>query len=210
MTSQNAEGRVWLSKQGGTDGPFSFGDIEEMKSKGEFYKYVYIWGTDDSAWRPLHPVPPPPALVEKVAQNQQAQHAKEIEKIQDKTKETSVHGHAQETAKPAEKGVDKAAISAGQTAIHALTAVCHDNRHIIGGIIQKVNTTEGFMSSEDYLATIPPFNKGNWLWINLLDETNGKTENTRAEIVQLSKSKTHWEYQLKWTAAPAIIRPISQ
>jgi hypothetical protein len=206
MTSQSAEGRVWLSKQGGTDGPFSFGEIEEMKSKGEFYRYVYIWGTDDKAWRPLHPVPPPPALVEKVAQTQQAQHANEIEKTQDKTKEVKVGG----ATKAAEKAHEKPAVAADQTAIHSLTAVCHDNRYIIGGVIQKVNPTDGFLSSEDYFATIPPFNKGHWLWINLLDETNGKTENTRAEIVQLSKSKTHWEYQLKWTAAPTIIRPLNK
>lgn len=183
MTPQAADGRVWLSKQGGTDGPFSFDEIEEMKAKGEFYHYVYIWGTDDQAWRPLHPVPPPPSLVEAVGESVAPE----------------------KTAEP----LSKPQLNTGQTPIHPLTVVCHDNRHIIGGVIQKVGPTEGFMKSEDYFATIPPFNKGHWLWINLLDEANGKTENTRAEIVGLSKSRTCWEYQLKWKTVPAILRVLT-
>lgn len=203
MTSQTdgqAEGRVWLSKQGGTDGPFSLKEIEQLKAKGEFYKYVYIWGTDDKSWRPLHPVPPPPALLESLNPEKVAR-----EKSTPPTESPKPHApaHAPVAAQPA---VSKQVTAPGQQAIHALTAVCHDNRHIVGGTIQRVSATDGFMSSEDYFATIPPFNKGHWLWINLLDEANGKTENARAEVVQLTKSKTHWEYQLKWKSVPSIIR----
>jgi hypothetical protein len=94
---------------------------------------------------------------------------------------------------------------AQQALERALSAVCHDNRHIIGGTISSVSGTDSFFKSSDHLDAFPPFRKGHLLWVNLLDEGSGKSENARAEIVDLKKSEKHWEYRLKWKEVPKMI-----
>lgn len=165
--SNSLENRMWLSREGKTDGPFTADQVQAMKASGEYSKYAWCWEESAKSWKPIHPLPPPPAA------------------------QSAVNAQA-----PA---------SEQQALARALSAVCHDNRHIIGGTISSVSGADSFFKSSDHLDAFPPFRKGHLLWVNLLDEGSGKSENARAEIVDLKKSEKHWEYRLKWKEIPKMI-----
>lgn len=168
--ASSSEPRVWLSREGKTDGPFSVEQIQSMKASGEFSKYAWFWEESAKAWKAIHPLPPPPVAPALFV----------------------------EVPTPAPAAPSKALA-------RALSAVCHDNRNIIGGTIASMAGQDSFFESVDHLNAFPPFRKGHLLWVNLLDEQSGQSENGRAEIVELKKTDKHWEYRLKWKELPKIL-----
>lgn len=192
--SNSLENRMWLSREGKTDGPFTPDQVQAMKAAGEYSKYAWCWEESAKSWKPIHPVPPPPA-------GGPASNAQAPAPGAQVPSRPALDAKAPE----AKAASAKASEPAQQALARALSAVCHDNRHIIGGTISSVSGTDSFFKSADHLDAFPPFRKGHLLWVNLLDEGSGQSENARAEIVDLKKSEKHWEYRLKWKEVPKII-----
>lgn len=188
--------RVWLSREGKIDGPFTSDQIHVMKNSGEFSKYAWLWEESAKSWKPIHPLPPAPTSA--------AEAEVQIQVQAKAPAETAPTASAPKV--PSRPTMPAAASQPAQQALaRALSAVCHDNRNIIGGTIASMSGVESFFKSTDHLDAFPPFRKGHLLWVNLLDESSGKSENARAEIIDLKKSEDCWEYRLKWKEVPKII-----
>ena len=87
-----------------------------------------------------------------------------------------------------------------RSAVRPLAAICHNNRSVIAGMLEAKLGEIWILSSKDRLTEIPPFRKGAKVWINLLDEQSGQSENAQATLVDYKKTSEAWEYSLKWQA----------
>lgn len=95
---------------------------------------------------------------------------------------------------------------ATRAAVRPLAAICHDNRSVVAGILGAKHGEVWIMSSKDRLSEIPPFRRGAKVWINLLDEQSGQSENAEATLTDFKKTSEAWEYSLKWKAqAPRLV-----
>ena len=87
-----------------------------------------------------------------------------------------------------------------------LEVICHDQKNIVSGKIQCILDNGFVMTSKDFSESSPPFHQGRHVWLNLLDEANGSTENIRAEIVKIErKDQTTWSYEFQWKEVPKIL-----
>jgi hypothetical protein len=86
-----------------------------------------------------------------------------------------------------------------------ISAICHDNRQVVGGTIDSKIGADSIFKSTQHGDQLPPFKKRAKILVNLLDENSGDTENAQAEIVDFKKSGSTWEYRLKWQTAPKMI-----
>ena len=93
-----------------------------------------------------------------------------------------------------------AAGPAVRSEIRHLAAICHDNRSVVAGMLEAKLGEIWILSSKDRLTEIPPFRKGAKVWINLLDEQSGQSENAQATLVDYKKTSQAWEYSLKCQA----------
>jgi hypothetical protein len=207
MKSNAGQARVWLSREGKTAGPFTSDQIRAMKASGEFSKYAWSWEENDRNWKPIHPVPPPPTAAASTPVSTPAHSHTEASAA------TTAPAPAAPASAPAPAAHAPATQSQSAETAHlalarAFSAVCHDNKHIIGGTIASITQQEGrdgFFHSTDHLDEFPPFRKGHMLWVNLLDENSGKSENVRATIVSVKKNDNFWEYRLQWKELPKML-----
>ena len=180
--------QIWLSRDGKTEGPFDQAHIDKLKASGEIKNYMWIWTAEAKAWAPLHMAPPPP--VPQMAQNPAS------------STSPVAGGHAQAKTTPPTKVHEPSA----RAAVRPLAAICHDNRSVVGGILGAKQGEVWIMASKDRLTEIPPFRRGAKVWINLLDEQSGQSENVEATLTDFKKTSEAWEYSLKWKAhAPRLV-----
>jgi hypothetical protein len=194
MTQQAMNGQIWLSRDGKTEGPFEPADIEKLKANGAIKNYNWIWTPESKAWSPIHMAPPPPPVPQ----------ATQAPVVTTPTSSPTPPAAAAptKTAAPAAAG-GPPAMAAGpavRSAVRPLAAICHDNRSVVAGMLEAKLGEIWILSSKDRLTEIPPFRKGAKVWINLLDEQSGQSENAQATLVDYKKTSQAWEYSLKWQA----------
>jgi hypothetical protein len=193
MTQQTMNGQIWLSRDGKTEGPFEPADIEKLRSTGAIKNYAWIWTPESKAWNPVQMAPPPPPVPQ--ATDAPTITAPPTAAVTPRPNPTVA---PTKTAAPAGPAV--------RSAVRPLAAICHDNRSVVAGMLEAKFGEIWILSSKDRLTEIPPFRKGAKVWINLLDEQSGQSENAQATLVDYKKTAQAWEYSLKWqTQNPRLV-----
>jgi hypothetical protein len=173
--------QIWLSRGGKAEGPFDQAAIDKLKASGEIRNYVWIWTPESKGWNPIQLAPPPPPPGPQAAAT---------------------------AAVPPSTASLKAIhpVPAVRSAVSPLAAICHDNRSVVAGVLGAKHGEVWILSSKDRLTEIPPFQRGAKVWINLLDEQSGQSENAQATLVDYKKTSESWEYSLKWqTETPRLV-----
>jgi len=206
MTQQTMNGQIWLSRDGKTEGPFEQADIDKLKSNGAISNYAWIWTPESKAWSPIHMAPPPPPVPQ----------ATEAPVVTAPSPAPTAAAAPTPTATVAPTKTAAPVVASGPPAMAAgpavrseirhLAAICHDNRSVVAGMLEAKLGEIWILSSKDRLTEIPPFRKGAKVWINLLDEQSGQSENAQATLVDYKKTSQAWEYSLKWqTQNPRLV-----
>jgi hypothetical protein len=169
--------QIWLSRGGKTEGPFDQAHLDQLKASGEIRNYVWIWTPETKAWSPIQLAPPPPPAPQ-----------------------------ASSAVVPPTFKTTNSEATAIRSAVRPLAAICHDNRSVVAGVLGAKLGETWILSSKDRLTEAPPFQRGAKVWINLLDEQSGQSENAQATLVDYKKTSESWEYSLKWQSdAPRIV-----
>jgi hypothetical protein len=96
--------------------------------------------------------------------------------------------------------------SAGASAArHPLLAICHDYRAVVNGTLSHVSAEGCVLVSSCFATTMPPFRRGSRVWLNLLDEATGRSENVEASITGFIRNGGRWEYQIQWPQFPKLL-----
>jgi hypothetical protein len=230
MTQQTMNGQIWLSRDGKTEGPFEQADIDKLRSNGAISNYTWIWTPESKAWSPIHMAPPPPPAPQATqapavtapspapaaaAPTPTATPTPSPTPTASASASTSTSSPTlTKTVIPTKTAIPVAAsgppaMAAGpavRSAVRPLAAICHDNRSVVAGMLEAKLGEIWILSSKDRLTEIPPFRKGAKVWINLLDEQSGQSENAQATLVDYKKTSQAWEYSLKWqTQNPRLV-----
>lgn len=188
--SQNQQG-IYLSKQGKVFGPFTRGQIEQLRRTGDYLSYSFIWDpTVSPDWKPVHlpPSPPPPAA--EVLPSRFAR--------MDEGTITEV------VTRP---GMEQPARGQGQIAdpSSVFQVICHNNRDAVGGLLIQPSLQGFTMITQESTSTLLPFGQGSKVWINLLDEQSGQTENFPGLIGRVVSQDGHWALQVFWEKPAALL-----
>lgn len=168
---------IYLGKEGKLFGPYSEDQLDSMKTSGEYSQYSWLWEDRADGWLPINPPPMPPS---------------------DPTENYELKPKPQKQMQSPPSRELPAAVA-------RLQAICHDNQSIISGSPTRLTRDTIFLASSDFASSLPPFGKGSRVWLNLLDEASGKTENVQAVIHGMARRNGGWEYEMKWDRAPDMI-----
>jgi hypothetical protein len=107
-------------------------------------------------------------------------------------------------------GSRPSAIGSARTQGHApsipgLPAICHNGRSIIAGQLSEVSKDGCVFRSNESSRSLPDFQKGSRVKLNVLEEATGKSENLEAVIQKLTLHEKHWEFHLGWEKLPALL-----
>lgn len=209
MAEQQNQQGVYLSKQGNVFGPFTRAQIEQLKRTGEYLNYSFIWDPASSPdWKPVHMPPAPPPSPEQVLPSRfapAAHAAVPAAAVEPAARATPIPAVAslsqplaRETVAPAPQPLAAVPTPAAGSGAVELQAICHDNRQAVGGILVQP-TSRGFtLLTRESSSTLPPFSQGSRVWINLLDEHTGQTENFQAAVKQVASQDGKWAFEIVW------------
>lgn len=86
-----------------------------------------------------------------------------------------------------------------------IQVVCHDFHHLLSGMIDEV-LNDGFLIwAESPASQASFFRKGQKLWVNLVDDKTGSSENTSGVLAGYSRKDNGWQYYLKWEQRPKML-----
>jgi hypothetical protein len=174
---------TWLSKQGELFGPYNPEEIEKLKDNGIYLEFSWEWTPGSKNWSPINPPQAPPGIAPDENESDPTRFLT-LPKINTKSRK----GYQLETV---------------------LEVICHDQKDIVSGKIQWILDNGFVMISKDYSNSSPPFHQGRQVWLNLLNDSTGYTENIRAEIVKIAKTdRATWAYEFRWKHAPEILQGI--
>jgi hypothetical protein len=190
---------IYLGKEGKVFGPFSAEDINQLKFSGEYFKYSWIWDGSSPNWVPVNAPPPPPAGGAPAPTRQDnVDAAMDAEDAEEEALEH--HQMLQPAAAAPSPAPQKAAgIRLG---IHA---ICHNQLTLVSGKIRAVSASSAVLIGETHQEEMPPFRKGNKVWLNLLDDATGKGENVEAVIEDFKRDAGRWEFLMRWKRIPQIL-----
>lgn len=188
--SQNQQG-IYLSKQGKVFGPFTRAQIEQLKRTGDFLTYSFIWDpTVSPDWKPVHMPPSPPPAAAEVLPSRFARH--------DDATITEVG------PRPVSEEVTQVS-GPISTENRIFQVICHNNRDAIGGILAQPSLQGFLLITQATSSTLLPFGQGSKVWINLLDEESGQTENLQALIGKVASHDGKWALQVLWEKPAALL-----
>lgn len=188
----------WFSKEGEVYGPFSDAEVERLKEEGEYEKFSWVWSRATQRWVGINPPPRPPIEdFSESAPEMEEQTPVEVEPEQEASAQEFVPDFTPERVES----------SKGSKLERNLQALCHDQRTIISGTVSRLLEDGFVMTSKDYSTSSPPFHRGWTIWLNLLDEAKGCTENIRAKIVRIGRQDdATWFYEFQWEEMPKILQ----
>lgn len=187
--SQNQQG-IYLSRQGKVFGPFTRAQIEQLKRTGDFLGYSFIWDpTVSPDWRPVHlpPAPPPPAA----------------EVLPSRFARIDEGTITEVGTRPGFEEPTRGSGSISEDG-RVFQVVCHNNRDAVAGIVVQPGAQGFTIITQESSSTMLPFGQGSKVWINLLDEQSGRTENFQALVGQVASHDGRWALQVLWEKPAAI------
>jgi len=172
---------IYLSKDGKVTGPFSAGQIEDLRQSGELYNYAWIWENSERGWTAIEeevevpeatPIPPPPDALVRAAPVQENTPIR-IERL--------------------------------KKVLDAIHVICHNRKTIMSGILHDAHEDGCVLQSLLPVQDLPTFKIGTPVSINLLNSQNGQSENTSATVKITRRGEEFWEYELTWDSLPKIL-----
>ncbi len=208
---------IWLSREGAMSGPLGEDELETLRASGELSRYGWIWRKSSGQWMPVHPRPtaaPIAATPVTTAPAAAAAAAAPTEPVASATPVAPPAASAMPTAKPSviapSSGAtaSPSAASAHVAPVRALHVICHDQRHVVSGMVQSLREGGCIVSSDQGLSDFPVFRKGAKISVNLLDEAMDRAENVEATVASVRKhdDPERWCYDLDWSQRPEIIK----
>lgn len=169
---------IYLAKNGKAVA-FTEEQYEAMKENGGIETYRWIWNPSAHQWNALDPAP-----------------------LEAPTTEERVEAPVVRLRPvPAPAPVEESPIRARQF-VSELEGVCHDQHHLISGRIHDLNDRGCDLISDS--PTPPPFTRRSRLYLNVFDPKSGRSENVRAQVVQVVRQQGAWTYRLSWDQCPEL------
>lgn len=78
--------------------------------------------------------------------------------------------------------------------------ICHDKQNLISAQFSELSSSGGKLISRDFSDSLPPFIKGETIWLNILDARSQKTEKVGAKVLGFYRAGGHWEYEILWSS----------
>lgn len=193
---------IYLSKDGKVFGPYSKEEYSDLKKTPDFFEFSWIWTEESPGWVPINPPTVPPTgntkeiyVQPKTTQTPSSSTQTNIPTRPALNTQTSIYHHQPNQARATQTHIRVSANT-------KIKAICHNEKNLISGDIQKINNNEFVLLTTLSKDLIPPFGNGHQVVINLLDVLSGTSENVSAKITDVKRSKGCWEYKMQWLHAP--------
>lgn len=111
-----------------------------------------------------------------------------------------------QTQSPTQTGSHSGAFKVREVPSDSIQAIVHDHRSLLAGVFSEV-FEDGciLLSTQKHGPDGQPFRKGGRVWLNLLEERTGRSENVQATVVAFMHKAGVWHYELHWQKLPSLI-----
>jgi hypothetical protein len=183
---------IWLHQHGKTIGPLTAAELQAIRDSGEYRNYNWLWEASAKQWSAINPPPVPEGALEAPAPSSQPGFV------------AHPSGTASGIPSGASSPLPAKAPSARELTV-PLQAICYDERHVLSGTVRRVSGDRFFLVTADHVDSLPHFKAGTQVWVNLLNEPQGLTENVQVRIAELQRLEdSTWAYAMKWKSRPGI------
>ena len=197
--SQNQQQGVYLSKQGKVFGPFTRGQVEQLKRTGEYHSYSFMWDPSVSPdWAPIHLPPAPPPKPSQVLPTRFTPSESTAQGTSGSSHHAGAHGQGHGSA----AGQGHPGASATESAFQV---ICHNNRDAMSGVLTDPHAQGFTLLTEDAATSGTPFGRGSKVWVNLLEEQSGRSENFQAVISGMTNQDGKWAFEIAWEKPARIL-----
>lgn len=177
--------QFYLSRRGQNFGPLAEQEVARLKSSGELLDYSWIWTSDSREWQPTYT---PAPIAPEAPQPQVSTPAAPAQN---------------------EPVVDPRADALAKEVRERIHVIFHDYRTVINGKFALIKESEAVFLSLHPQHGLVPFPKGAQIWLNLLDEKTGKSENVAARLTGTGQDvHGRWKLHVKWNGIPESLKKI--
>ncbi len=86
-----------------------------------------------------------------------------------------------------------------------LRVICHDHHHVVAANFIKISESGGELIADTHSGD-PVFAIKSKIYLDIINESTGKSTVVHARLAQAIREKDHWVYLVRWNECPTLLR----